>query len=154
MDGGEFLAPNRSGAVGHRTVPHTADLRVEAWAPTAEGCIAEAVRATVESFADTSGAAVAGERACVVTAGSGDDLLASVLEEVVYRLDADGEIPIGVDVETYRPEGGGPGLRVRFRMADTRTVRETGAVPKAVSLHGLRLRNGPGGWTCGVTLDV
>ena len=36
---------------GHRTVPHTADLRVEAWAPTREECLAEAVRGLVDSFA-------------------------------------------------------------------------------------------------------
>ncbi|MEU6969505.1 archease [Kitasatospora aureofaciens] len=40
---------------GHRAVPHTADLRLVAWAPTAEGCVREAVRAVVEGFADTSG---------------------------------------------------------------------------------------------------
>ena len=36
---------------GHRTVPHTADLRIEAWAPTREECLAEAVRGLVDSFA-------------------------------------------------------------------------------------------------------
>ena len=36
---------------GHRTVPHTADLRVEAWAPTREACLAEAVRGLVDRFA-------------------------------------------------------------------------------------------------------
>ncbi|WP_335936236.1 archease [Streptomyces sp. PTD5-9] len=154
MDRTVFEARHRPGTAGHRTVPHTADLRVEAWAPTAAGCVAEAVRAVVESFADTSGAAATGERECVVTAPSDDDLLASVLEEVVYRLDADGEIPLDVDVEPYGSAGGGPGLRVRFRMADARTARETGAAPKAVALHGLRLRHGPGGWSCGVTVDV
>ncbi len=35
---------------GHRTVPHTADLRIEAWAPTRDGCIRQAVLGTVESF--------------------------------------------------------------------------------------------------------
>lgn len=42
----------REACIGHRTVPHTADLRIEAWAPTAELCIAEAVRAMVWGFAD------------------------------------------------------------------------------------------------------
>ncbi len=47
------MADNTS---GHRSVPHTADLRIEAWSPSREGCIGEAVRGTVESFLDTSGA--------------------------------------------------------------------------------------------------
>ncbi|MFJ1551588.1 archease [Streptomyces sp. NPDC088246] len=135
-------------------MPHTADMRVEAWSPTAEGCIGEAVRAVLESFADTTGAAIVGEREYVVTAGSDEDLLVSVLEEVVYRMDADGEIPLAVEVGAIRSAGDGRGLPVRFRMADTGTAVAIGAVPKAVSLHDLQLRGGPGGWTCRVTLDV
>ena len=36
---------------GHRSVPHTADLRIEAWAPTRDGCNRQAALSTVESFA-------------------------------------------------------------------------------------------------------
>ncbi|MFE3901467.1 archease [Streptomyces sp. NPDC059153] len=135
-------------------MPHTADMRVEAWAPTAEGCIGEAVRAVLEGFADTSGAVVVGEREYVITAESDADLLVSVLEEVVYRMDADGEIPLVVEVGSIRSAGDGRGLSVRFRMADAGTAVPIGAVPKAVSLHELQLHGGPGGWTCRVTLDV
>ncbi|MFC9626505.1 archease [Streptomyces sp. NPDC056930] len=135
-------------------MPHTADMRVEAWAPTAEGCIGEAVRAVLEGFADTSGAAVVGEREYVITAESDADLLVAVLEEVVYRMDADGEIPLVVEVGSIRSAGDGRGLSVRFGMADAGTAVPIGAVPKAVSLHDLQLRGGPGGWTCRVTLDV
>lgn len=39
---------------GHRSVLHTADLRIQAWAPTRDGCIKQAVLCTVESFLDTS----------------------------------------------------------------------------------------------------
>ncbi|MEV6162399.1 archease [Streptomyces sp. NPDC052052] len=153
MDGRE-PAGEQPGARGHRTVPHTADLRVEAWAPTVEGCIGEAVRAVVEGFADTSRAATVGDRVCTVTAGADVDLLVSVLEEVVYRMDADGEIPLAVEPGAIRPAAHGRRLSVRFRMADAGAAEAIGAVPKAVSLHGLRLGRGPGGWTCGVTLDV
>jgi hypothetical protein len=47
---------------GHRTVAHTADLRVEAWAPSREQCIAEAVLGTVAAFVDTSSAPAEGHR--------------------------------------------------------------------------------------------
>ncbi|MEU6014319.1 archease [Streptomyces sp. NPDC047515] len=135
-------------------MPHTADMRVEAWSPTAAGCIGEAVRAMVEGFADTSGAAVAGDHEHVITAESDEDLLVSVLEEVVYRMDAHGEIPFDVEVGAIRPAADGRCLSVRFRMADAGTAVAVGAVPKAVSLHDLQMRGGPGGWTCRVTLDV
>lgn len=153
MDGREPVRKH-PGASGHGAVPHTADMRVEAWSPTAEGCIREAVRAMVEGFADTSGATVVGERVYVLTAESDVDLLVSVLEEVVYRMDADDEIPLDVEVGSIKPAGAGRGLSVRFRMADAGTAVPVGAVPKAVSLHDLHLRGGPGGWTCRVTLDV
>jgi hypothetical protein len=44
----------RHPGTGHRTLPHTADIRIEAWAPGREQCIAEAVRGMVDTFADTS----------------------------------------------------------------------------------------------------
>jgi len=37
-------------------VPHTADLRIEAWAPTRDGYIRQAVLAAVESFLDMASA--------------------------------------------------------------------------------------------------
>ncbi|MFJ2580979.1 archease [Kitasatospora aureofaciens] len=153
MDGREPGAQPRAGS-GHRTVPHTADLQVEAWSATAEGCIGEVVRAVVDSFADLSAARPAGERACTVIAASDADLLAGVLEEVIYRMDADGELPAALALGAIRDAEGGRAMEVRFRMADTATAALVGAVPKAVSLHGLDLRAGPGGWTGRVTVDV
>lgn len=139
---------------GHRTVPHTADLRIEAWAETTEGCIAEAVRGLVEGFADTSAAEAVAEHAYPVTADTDEDLLAAVLEEVVYRLDADGELPLDARVGAIRSEDGRRSTLVRFTMADAGRVEPIGAAPKAVSLHGLRLRGGPDGYHCQVTVDV
>ncbi|WP_354637265.1 archease [Kitasatospora camelliae] len=139
---------------GHRTVPHTADMRVEAWSPTAEGCIGEAVHAVVEGFADTSKARPVAEREHTATAATDEDLLVSVLEEVIYRMDVDGEIPLDVEADTIQDTGDGRSLSLRFRMADADTAELVGAVPKAVSLHGLHLDGGLEGWTCQVTLDV
>ncbi|MEV6211862.1 archease [Kitasatospora sp. NPDC051914] len=131
----------RSGG-GHRAVPRTADLRMEAWSPTAEGCIGEAVRAVVASFADTSAARPVAERECTVTAGSSEDLLAAVLEEVIYRMDTDGEIPLDAQVGPIHDVGDVRGAAVRLQMADADTAEPVGAVPKAVSLHDLHLRAG------------
>lgn len=139
---------------GHRAVPHTADMRVEAWSPTVEGCIGEAVCAVIEGFADASGARPVGDREYVLTAESDEELLVSVLEEVIFRMDADGEIPREAQMGAIRDAVDGRRLSVRFRMADAGTASLVGAVPKAVSLHGLRLRSDAGGWTCQVTLDV
>lgn len=42
------------GESGHRLVPHTADVRIEAWGTTWENCLVEAVLGMVDSFADVS----------------------------------------------------------------------------------------------------
>lgn len=69
---------------GHRSVLHTADLRIEAWSPTREGCIGEAVLGTVESFLDTSGARPQRIRRCRLTGDCDDDLLLAALEGEQY----------------------------------------------------------------------
>lgn len=134
---------------GHRTVPHTADLRVEAWAPTREGCIAQAVLGTVDSFLDTSSAHPTRTRRRQLVGHSDEDLLVAVLDEVLYLLDTENEAPIGVELEPTDA-----GLDVRFVMCDATKLPQIGAVPKAVSLHELCLAAGPEGWRCSVTVDV
>ena len=143
------MARGRKSGCGHRTVPHTADVRIEAWAPTREECLAEAVRAMVDSFADIRGVDPTATREVHLPAGEAADELTALLDEVVYRMDVAGEIPLRVRVSRH-----GTDLLARFAMADTTTAPQTGAVPKAVSLHELRFDRGSGGWTCAVTLDV
>ena len=86
--------PGRRGC-GHRSVPHTADLRIEAWGPTREDCIAEAVRGLVESFADISETTHQRVIEHHLDAGSDADLLAAAVEEVIYHLDTRWDDPGG-----------------------------------------------------------
>lgn len=140
---------NSTPRAGHRGVPHTADLRVEAWAPTREECLAQAVRGVCESFLDLTGAVAVRRRDIVVPADRDEDALAALLEEVVYWLDTEGEVPVEADLA---PDDGG--LRGDLLMADAGALPVTGAAPKAVTLHGLTFRREPDGWVCSVTLDV
>ncbi|MFI0797120.1 archease [Micromonospora rubida] len=135
---------------GHRAVPHTADVRIEAWAPDREGCVAEAVSALVETFADISGAGECAEVTFDVPAGDDGDLLVGVLDEVIFRLETEGVLPVAANV-TADPGGG---LRVRWPVVAADGAEPVGAVPKAVSLHGLRFGRDEVGWSCAVTLDV
>ncbi|MEU1662167.1 archease [Streptomyces sparsogenes] len=134
---------------GYRGVPHTADLRVEAWAPTREECLAQAVRGVLASCLDLAGAAGVRRREVVLRAATDEDLLADLLDEVIYWLDTADEIPVEVELTTVPG-----GLRVGLHMADTRSLPATGAALKAVTLHDLRCGPGPDGWRCAVTLDV
>lgn len=130
-------------------MPHTADLRIEAWAPTRDGCIRQAVLGTVESFLDTSPAHP--QRTCRrrLTGDGDDDLLLAVLEEVIYLLETADEAPVDVIVT-----GLDGGVDVDFTMVDARTLAQVGAVPKALSLNDLRFSHDQEGWRCAFTLDV
>ncbi|MFD8079621.1 archease [Streptomyces sp. NPDC059718] len=136
-------------AGGHRAVPHTADVRIEAWGPTREQCLVEAVLGLVECFADVAGVRPARVRRIPVADAADDDLLADLLDEVIFRLEVHGEVPVDVEAESDAD-----GLDVRMAMADVGSVEVIGAVPKAVSLGELHLAPGPYGWTCAATVDV
>jgi SHS2 domain-containing protein len=136
---------------GHRSVPHTADLRIEAWGPTREDCIAEAVRGLVESFADISGATYQHATEHHLDAGSDADLLAAAIEEVIYHLDTDGTIPAAVEAS----QAAGGGIDLTLQVVDAAAAEIIGAAPKAASLSGLTCAlDAPGRWLCAVTIDV
>ncbi len=136
---------------GHRTVPHTADLRIEAWAPTREECLAEAVRGLVDSFAVVTGLPPQRRARRHMTARLDEDLLVAVIDEVIYRLDADGQVPVSVAVRRA-PDGG---VEVSFALIPVAEAEITGAAPKAASLHDLRCApDAAGRWSCTVTVDV
>jgi SHS2 domain-containing protein len=131
-------------------VPHTADVRIEAWAPDREGCVAEAVAAMVDGFVDAAGADAAAETEFSLPHDDDEELLVAVLNEVIFRLETAGVVPLATDV---RPADGG-GLVVRWWTVDADAVELVGAVPKAVALHELHFGRDEDGWSCAVTLDV
>lgn len=159
------MATQRTAPAGHRTEPHTADLRVRAWGPTRTACLAQALDGVCSSFLDLRGAAAVRHREITLRGDSDADLLVALLEEVLYWLDTESEIPVGVAFTGTGGTGGreapddphpaGGALTAVLPMADIGTCPVTGAAPKAVTLHGLRMGRDPdGGWSCAVTLDV
>ncbi|MER7506139.1 archease [Nonomuraea pusilla] len=130
---------------GHRTLPHTADSRVQAWAPTRGECVAEAVLAVTGSFLDTAGAVPVAEHLLRLEPAEPEDRLVAALEEIIYLMDTTGRVPVRAAAEDDV---------LRLGMADTGALPQIGAVPKAVALSGLSFTEGPDGWTCEATLDV
>lgn len=139
---------------GHRLLPHTADLALEAWAPTRGECIAEAVRALVESFADVRAAIPDQTVTLTLEEPADEDLLVRVLDEVIYLLEVPGRVP--VDISVTEPDPGGTGARaeVRFAAAPVAEADVTGAIPKAVTRHQLSITRADGQWRCHVTVDI
>ncbi|MBF8184685.1 archease [Nonomuraea sp. K274] len=131
---------------GHRAVAHTADIALEAWADTREECLAEAVRALVESFADISHVPP-GETVPVSVTGESDEaMLAAVLQEVLYQVEVHDRVAVDASV--------GERAEVRLRMVPVETVEQVGAMPKAIAVHELRFGQAGKVWQAHVVVDV
>lgn len=138
------------GRRGHRTRPHTADVRIEAWGPTAAACYEEAVAALVAVFADVTDAPAGVPHPFAVGPGPPERLLVELLDEVLTALDADGLVPSAARVEPR-----GDTLVGELVQVPVDTVQVTGSVAKGVSFEDLRI--GPdarGRWRCRAIVDV
>ncbi|PZG19764.1 archease [Nonomuraea aridisoli] len=132
---------------GHRTVPHTADIALEAWADSREDCLAEVVKALVESFAD-AGSAAPGETVDFTAPEEDDEeLLAALLEEVIYQLEVHGRLAVDVIA-------GPSGTGLRLVTVPAEAAEQVGATPKAVTAHDVRFGQDNGRWHARVVVDV
>lgn len=137
---------------GSRELPHTADVRFEAWAATREECVAEAITALVHTFVDPSTLGSAEPRTYTVSAATDTELLLEALDEVIFDLDVADRVPISA---TVRPDpNDATGLEIRCECGNIRGAELTGSVPKAVSWHELEIGTDGRGWRCRVTVDI
>lgn len=137
-------------AKGHATLPHTADVCIEAWAPTAEECYEEAVAAFVDIFADVTRASAGQPRPFHVGPGSPEILLLLLLDEVILAVDVEGLLPRAVHVE---PPGRGV-LDGVFTLVPLNEVNVVGSVAKGISHEALFFGMQDGRWRCQATVDV
>jgi SHS2 domain-containing protein len=135
---------------GHRALPHTADVILEAWAPDLATCCEEAVAALVAVYVDAGGARVAERRQVHVPPGSGESLLLAVLDEVIFTLDTAEDVPVGAAVRAA-DDGG---LDLTLILADPQAVTPTGSVPKAVSRSELEVDSQADRVRCRFLVDV
>ena len=136
---------------GHAVLPHTADVIVEAWAPSRTGCLEELVRGVVETFADTRKASAIREIPLEVNAALDEDVVVALLEDVLYLLDADGFVVIDVALEEDEENGSFEGT---FWVALVDDVASKGAPPKGVSRSELFFGPADSMWRTRVVLDV
>lgn len=135
---------------GHRVVPHTADVIIEAWAPDLAGCFEEAVAAMVGICARIDGAAALVERPVRVPPGPEDVQLLDLLDEVIFALDTAEGIPVAATVG----QGDDGALDGVLWLAPPDRVEAVGSVPKAVSHTELNVRRAFDGVTCRFLVDV
>jgi SHS2 domain-containing protein len=139
-----------SPTTGHRVVPHTADLIVEAWAPTRLECMEEAARALVDAFAQVAEAAVTEPFLFELEQDGDEALLVSLLEDVIYVIDVLEGIPTNVvltEIEGGRVSGS-------IDVAPLGAVEIHGSLPKGVSLSDLSFSHNREQWRCRATIDV
>lgn len=134
---------------GHRTVPHPADVTIEAWGPTREGCLAEAVVGLSASFVDLARAKPVDTVTLELAAADDEDRLVAALDQLIYLLDTQGVIPLRADADI-----GAQTFRLTMPVASIDKVRTIGASPKAVALSGLEFRHTGDQWRCSATIDV
>lgn len=138
---------------GHRTVPHTADTAIEAWAPGKDECIGQAVRALVETFIDPDDAVPTENVTFSVTPVDDEDFLVSVLDEAIYQIEVFGRVPVDTSIDERTKVGEGR-ADVWFATVPADDLTTIGATPKAISLHQLAFARTGGLWRCHVTIDV
>lgn len=135
---------------GHRVLPHTADVILEAWGPDLASCCEEAVTALADIYVDAGAADVVERRQVHVRPGSEESLLLDVLEDVIFTLDTAEAVPIRAEVSS----AGDGGLDCMLALADRHAVTPTGAVPKAISLSELVVDSQAGIVRCRFLVDV
>ena len=123
---------------------------IEAWAPTFDECLAEAVAALTDSYASASNAGPAGGHTFHLTTRSREQALVAVLEEALYVLDVRGAVVVAAHLET----GNGTSVSGWFDLARVDESRLVGSVPKGISLSGLYIQDTGRGWRCSATVDV
>jgi SHS2 domain-containing protein len=135
---------------GHRLLPHAADVIIEAWGGTRVACLEESVRALVETFVETTGAEPTGHVPVSLGADGDEDALVSLLEDVIFAVDALDEVPVTVEL-VERADGTLEGF---LATVPGERLEVVGAVPKGVSRSDLRFGRFGGQWRCRVLVDV
>jgi SHS2 domain-containing protein len=146
----ERMNERPSPACGHRVVPHTADVIIEAWGTSRLECLEEAVRALVDSFARVA-VAVTKPVPIELDEHADEALLVSLLDEVIYVIDVLGGVPANLALDQTE-DGRVVGV---IDLAPLSAVEVHGSPPKGVSLNELSIsREDEGRWRCRVTIDV
>jgi SHS2 domain-containing protein len=134
---------------GHRIVDHTADHIVRAWGPTRAACLEQAVLGFVSAFAAVADVPVARTTTRWFEAPDDPTVLLCLLEEVVFLLDADGVVPVSVEVADH-----GTQVAVTFGLVQAEEADPTGPTPKGISHSGLDLAVAGGLWQARILVDV
>lgn len=131
-------------------VEHTADAGVRIWAEDLDGVFAEAARAVIGIMGHGTGPE-AREEAVDLSSPDLDTLLVDWLSEMLFLFEARDVVPERVEVRVSRDP-----WRVAGVVAgpETETFVQEGPQVKAITYHGLKVRDEPGACEALVYVDV
>lgn len=140
-----------TGAGRYELTGRGADLEIAVAGPTAADCLAAAVEGLAASLTEVDRTAEPRSEDVEVAADDLPGLLVRLVDELILRLDTDGELAVGLtDAEVADHT-----LRGRLRLVDLATVTVHGDAPKAATWHGLALEPATeGGWRGRVMVDL
>ncbi|WP_181063071.1 archease [Nocardia nova] len=131
-------------SAGHRSSAREAEIELEAWAPTCEGCLCEAVDALVDCFVTPPRPAASEAIEWTHISNDPEDLLGYLLDWVVYHRRVFGRIPVTTSIERSN------GWDIRFETADLSGSEDA---LESVYVRTIGLQSARGGWHCDVSLD-
>jgi SHS2 domain-containing protein len=135
---------------------HTADVGFELGASTLEGLFDEARRALLMVVFERPPERGEDEGEILLSAPDRETLLVRWLNEVVYRIQDAGFVPVRAEIR-IQEAGGGVGLSLRASLTGAPLLLEEygwqGEI-KSATFHGLEVSNRGEGWHARVILDV
>lgn len=134
---------------GHRILSHTADVMIEAWAPTRMGCFEQAARGLIEAFVALRDVPATEPIAVGIDANTDDEMLAALLDEIVFLAEVSGAIPVHLTLEESE-DGGLAGV---FDVVPIGELEVVGPAPKSISYAGDVVR-ADDAWRCRVVADI
>src|ERR671917_1959555 len=134
---------------------HTADVGFELGASTLEGLFDEARRALLMVVFERPPQEGEEEGEILLSASDRETLLVRWLNEVVYRIQDAGFVPVSAESRIHKT--GGAGLSLRANLAGAALLLEEygwqGEI-KSATFHGLEVSSDGEGWHARVILDV
>lgn len=137
--------------MGFRQLDHTADVRLEVWAPTVEDLFCEAARALFSLITDITKVVPREERKVEVRGESTEELLVEWLNELLFYHDAEGLLFSEFAILRLNPGQ----LDASAQGEPFSPERHEILLPvKAVTYHGLKVQRKSGDFRCEIILDV
>jgi SHS2 domain-containing protein len=134
---------------GHETLEHTADVGLRVWAPTLRELFSEAAVGLVDVMGTAEGPEL--RREVRLEAPDLDALFVDWLSEILFLFEARGLVPRSADV---RIEQGPWRLEAILSGVGTSLFRQHGPAVKAITYHGLEMKETSDGYEARVYLDV